>query len=220
MGGRSTRDLALAAVAVSLGLFFFFAVPVLRGEVAGWDAAVSEWIHSFENRDTPLSAFDPFGLVLNPRAQALGLLLVFATTAFLLRGGDRRGAIFVVAGIVGAAILGVVLKEAFARPPVDPNGSGYSFPSGHAVRSFAAGAALAVVAWPTRFRRPVVITGAIVIVLIGVAVVYHEWHWTSDVFAAWCVATAWLAGVWLVVRPSPGRLSAAEQDGPPGRGGA
>jgi undecaprenyl-diphosphatase len=197
--------------AVSLAAFVLLAIPVLREEVAGWDVAISEWIHAFENRDTPLDAFDPFSLVLDPAVQLLGLLLVLATAGLLVRQGDSRRALFLAVGVVGAAALGVALKEAFARPPVDDGGGGgYSFPSGHAVRSLAAAAALAVVAWPTRFRRPAALAGAAVVALIGVAVVYHEWHWTSDVLAGWCVAIGWLACVWLVARPSsPGRRTLA-----------
>jgi len=194
---------AALAAASSVGLFVLLAVPVVRDDVSNWDAAVSEWIHSFENRDTPLDELDPFSLVLDPVVQALGLLLVLAIVGLLVRRGEARQALFLGAGVVGAAVLGLVLKEAFARPPVDAGGSGYSFPSGHAVRSLAAAAALGVVAWRTHHRRRVAIAGAAVVVLIGIAVVYHEWHWMSDVLAGWCLAVAWLAGVWLVVRPSP-----------------
>ncbi len=47
-----------------------------------------------------------------------------------------------------------------------------------------------------------IVAGAAVVLLVGTGVVYHEWHWISDVLAGWCLAIAWLGCVWLALRPS------------------
>ncbi len=207
------RGIVLAALAavVSTASFFVLAVPVWRSDVAGWDEALSERIRVYENRDTALDRVDVFSIVLSLRVQALGLLVVLAAAAILAFRGRSRPGLFLVLGVVGAAVLTVVLKDVFERPPVDPDGSGYSFPSGHALRSGAAALALAVVAWPTRARWPVAAVAALVAATVGVAVVYHEWHWASDTLAGWSVAVAWVAIVWLLLRPSTGQRASVAQ---------
>ena len=146
-----------------------------------------------------------FGLVLDPAGQVLGLLVFVGAVLALALSGYRRAALAFLLAIVGATALGVILKEAIARPPVDPSpdGDGYTFPSGHALRSMALASALVLIAWPTRWRWPVAASGAIAVALTGIGVVYHEWHWASDVVGGWCVAVAWVACVWLALRPPP-----------------
>jgi undecaprenyl-diphosphatase len=103
----------------------------------------------------------------------------------------------------GILVFDPILKNLFARPPVEPDGSGYTFPSGSAMRSMAAAGSLTAVAWPTRWRWPTALLGALVVALIGLAVVYHSWHWTSDVLGGWCVSVAWVASVWLALSYLP-----------------
>jgi membrane-associated phospholipid phosphatase len=197
-----------------MAAFFALSVPVWQNDVAGWDAAVSKRIHAYENRDTAFDRVDPFSIVLGLKVQGLGLLVVLAAAAILALHGKGRRALFLVLGVVGAAVLAVVLKDVFERPPVDPNGSGYSFPSGHALRSGAAAIALGVVAWPTRLRWPVAAVATLVAVTVGVGVVYHEWHWASDTLAGWSIAIAWIASVWLVLRPRSGGTPSVEPAAP------
>jgi membrane-associated phospholipid phosphatase len=194
--------IAVSLVVLSVAAFLPLAVQAWQKEAFAWDVDVSEWIHAYENEETVLDAYvDPFSLVLNRWLHLLGALVVAAVFAALLREGRRRAAIFVALGVGGMIILGPVLKELIARPSIDPPGEDV-FPSGHAIRSMAAAAALAVVAWPTRWRWPMSVAGAVVVVLIGIAVVYHEWHWASDVLGAWLLAIAWLSALWLALRPS------------------
>ena len=198
--------IAAATVALSLAAFVPHAVPAWQKDVDGWDLKLSEAIHAYENRDTILDRrIDVFSVVLDPAAQVLGLLVVVATACATFALGRRRLALMVVLGVGGATLLGPVLKEIFERPPVDSPSDGegsYSFPSGHALRSMAAACAMGLVAWTTRWRWPVIAAGAVIVLLTGVGVVYHEWHWVSDVLAGWCIAVAWLACVWFVLRPT------------------
>jgi membrane-associated phospholipid phosphatase len=216
----SRRVLRAAALAVGLPLVAFtpHAVQAWRKDVSAWDAWLSERIHALENRDTILGAYiDPFDVVLHPAVQLSGAIVVLVAIAATFWDGRRRLAITSLLAVGGAVVLGPVLKEVFERPPVDPIGEqgGSAFPSGHALRSMAAASALGLIAWPTRWRWPVVFGAAVVVLLIGFAVVYHEWHWASDVLGGWSLALAWLGCVWLTVRPSFGtpRPELAEEAG-------
>jgi membrane-associated phospholipid phosphatase len=199
------RLLVLAlAVAAPLAALVPLVIQAWRKEVFAWDESLSKAIHAYQNRETFWNEhFDVFDLVLSRSGQLLEFLLVGAVFLLLLARGRLRGALFVALGFGGATVLGVVLKEVFAQPPPDPNGTGSSFPSGHALRSMAAAAILTALAWPTRLRWPVVVGGGVVVVLIGIAVVYHEWHWASDALAGWLLAIAWVGCVWLTLSATP-----------------
>jgi hypothetical protein len=152
------------AVVAPIAAFTPLAVEAWQKDVFAWDEEVSKSIHAYENRETILDDYvDPLDVVLSRSVQPLGLLVVLVVIAALLAHGHRRAALFVALGVAGSAVLGLILKEVFERPPVDPGGHGYSFPSGHAIRSMAAVAALTVVAWPTRWRWAPSVVGAIVV---------------------------------------------------------
>jgi undecaprenyl-diphosphatase len=193
----------VALVVAALTAFVPLAVQAWQNDAFAWDDDVSKAIHAYENEETIFDTYvDPFDLVLHPAVQLLGVLVVIVVLAALLRQGRRRAAVFVAIGVGGIAVLGPILKEIFARPSIDPDGTGDAFPSGHAIRSMAAAGALAVVAWPTRWRWAAAVVGSLAVLLIGIAVVYHEWHWASDVVGAWLLVVAWLGSVWLALRPS------------------
>jgi membrane-associated phospholipid phosphatase len=202
-GARRSQVLALLAIALSLAAFTPHAVTAWGNEVSSWDRTISEKIHEYENRETLLNTrVDVLGIVLRPLFHLAVLLAALAVAGVLAIQGRWRTSSAVVLTVVGATLLGILLKEVFARPPVDPDGTGHSFPSGHALRTMAAAGALGIVAQPTKWRRHVWIGGTIVVLLTGIAVVYHEWHWLSDVLAGWFVAIAWLGCVWIALRPS------------------
>jgi membrane-associated phospholipid phosphatase len=191
----------LLGVVAPIGTFLPLALAAWQKHVFVWDRDVSNSIHAYENRTTILDRhLDPFDVVLRSPMQLLGLLVVVAVFAVLLARERRREALFIALGAGGATLLGILLKDLFERPPVEPGGNGYTFPSGHAVRSMGAVATVAVVAWPTRWRWAASVLGTAAVVLIGIAVVYHEWHWASDVLAAWSLAVAWVTCVWLALR--------------------
>jgi membrane-associated phospholipid phosphatase len=206
--GLGERRLLVAtlAIAVPLALLAPLAVRAWQNDVFGWDAELSTTIHAYENRETIWNRHvDVFDVVLRSGFQFVGVLLVLTVLAAMLLRERLREVLFIALGVGGAAVLGVFLKEIFEQPPVDPgSGGGYSFPSGHALRSMAAAAVLVVLAWPTRWRWPTALLGAIVVPLIGVAVVYHEWHWASDVLAGWAIGIAWVGCVWLALSSASG----------------
>lgn len=198
------RPVVVAGLAILLSLAALapHAVEAWQHDVSEWDERLSVKIHSYEGRDMILNRHvDVLGFVLNPVWTVAGVVLALAAAYVVLARGNVRLAAASVLALAGVLVLVPILKELFDRPPVDPNGHGDAFPSGHAARSLAETGVLAAAAWPTRWRRHVIAVGAIVVLLVGVGVVYHEWHWVSDVLAGWFLATAWLGCVWLALRP-------------------
>lgn len=212
-GSRRLLVLGLA-VAAPLAAFLPLAYGAWKNDVFAWDEAISKAIHAQENRETVWNRHvDVFDVVLDPFVELLGLLFVGAVLLLFLAHRRYRGALFIALGVGGTAVLAILLKEFFARPPVDPGGGGFTFPSGHAMMSMAAATVMAVVAWPTRLRWPTVGVGGIMVVLIGVAVVYHEWHWASDVVAGWLVSVAWIGCVWVALSGARGERGLASGSG-------
>src|SRR5215210_4618576 len=199
--GRRRLVGAGLAVIAPLALFIPLAAGPPQDDPSSWDARLSRYLHGFQDDGSVVSPV--LAATLRPPFQLLGagLLLALPLMPFVRR--RVRLALFVVLTIGGTLVFAPVLKDALQRPPVDGPATDYSFPSGHAMRSMAAAAALTVVAWPTRFRWPTALLGATVVAVIGIAVVYHEWHWASDVLGGWCIGVAWVAALYVVVQPTP-----------------
>jgi membrane-associated phospholipid phosphatase len=214
--GRRLAILAGCVVGSLVG-FAVLAVRAWQNTVFAWDARFSIAIHDLENRDAIWNRHvDAFDLVLSVYVQALGAVLISVLVLVLIRWKRYREAVFVAASVIGAAAIGVVAKTVVAQPPVDPNGSGFSFPSGHAVRSMTSALVLAAISWETRWRVAVTAAAVTIAVLIGVAVVYEEWHWASDVLGGWLLSIAWVGCVALAMRPSR-RLREHRRLAPAGR---
>lgn len=118
--------------------------------------------------------------------------------------------------IVSSDIISEVLKQVFARPrPFEvlsdvnmlhwdglTGASGFSFPSGHALRAFAIG-----VYFLYRMSGRVKLVSLSAAVAIGVSRIYLGLHWPSDVIAG-AVIGALLACVVILLGRRPGRYSA------------
>jgi membrane-associated phospholipid phosphatase len=204
-GSRANLLGAVFAVVAPLILFIPLAAGAPQDDPASWDARLSRYVHGFQDDGSVLSPV--LGAPLRPAFQFLGvgLLLILPLMPFARK--RLRLALFVLLTIGGTLVFSPVLKDVFNRPPVDGVATDYSFPSGHAMRSIAIAAALTLVVWPTRFRWPTALLGAAVVAVIGFAVVYHEWHWASDVLGGWCIGVAWVAALYVTVRPVPARSS-------------
>jgi membrane-associated phospholipid phosphatase len=96
-----------------------------------------------------------------------------------------------------------VVKDAVHRPPPgltvpDPSGYGY-FPSGHTATSAVAFGAAALILLPEargRAARLLLVAGTPVLLLaIGCALVWCDYHWPLDVLASWCLTVTLLSGV-------------------------
>ena len=197
---RETRKALVAAlvVAMALGLFVPLAGEAWQKDVSTWDAKISRGLQDHEVVGNLLNGrIDVLDLILYQGVQFVGLLVVLSVLLVMAARRRLRLALMIGVAVGGILVFEPILKNLFALPAMGPDSSGYTFPSGSAMRSMAAAASLTVVAWPTRWRWPTALVGALVVGLIGIAVVYHEWHWTSDVLGGWCVGVAWVAAVWL-----------------------
>jgi membrane-associated phospholipid phosphatase len=145
--------------------------------------------------------------------------VLFAVTAvaagYLARLGRRRDASFLILVFAGAEALTWSLKAIFERPrPTfdDPiaTASSFSFPSGHALVSFAVYGVLAYVLLESlrsrRTRAACLAAAAVVVTAIGFSRLYLGVHYLSDVLAGYAVAFAWLLLIALVRQRQP-RLS-------------
>lgn len=124
---------------------------------------------------------------------------VAAVAALLLWLRDqRRAAIFVVLTMAIAAAIESIVKvlvararPAFAHPLA--HAAGASFPSGHALTSFAAFGLLALLV-PPRARLPVALVAVAATALVGLSRIVLGVHYISDVLGAWLLAAAVLIG--------------------------
>ncbi len=114
-----------------------------------------------------------------------------------------REALFVLVVMTGTGVLQLMTKLAFERPRptvFEPlvAVSSYSYPSGHAMASAGLALAVAVVAWPTRWRAAAIAGGTAFALLVGASRMYLGVHYPSDIVAGWLLAVAWVTSVWLV----------------------
>ena len=112
------------------------------------------------------------------------------------------------ASVAGAAALTGVMKLVFHRPrpelwPRLVTESGASFPSGHSMYSAAFVVALILLAWPTRWRWPALVAGTVFTLVVGWSRVDLGVHYPTDVLAGWLSGTAWVLGVYSLLRPVP-----------------
>jgi len=172
------------------------AVYTRQGGGIGWDEQILRWAHA---RATP--GLDGFMIFISAIGFAYGVVpMTFVIFAALLVARGRGNALFWIVAMAGAGTLNRGGKEFFRRScpnlweSLAPEHT-YSFPSGHAMGSMALVAALAVLAWPTRWRWIAVVGGGVFTLLVGFSRVYLGVHYPSDVVAGWAAALAWVLGL-------------------------
>ena len=126
---------------------------------------------------------------------------ILFVAALLLRRQWREG-LFALVALGGSLWLNGVLKAAFAEPRPDLweplwRYSGYSFPSGHAAATATLTFVLALLAWRTRWRVPVLALMVPFTLLVGVSRSYMGVHYPSDVLAGWAFGSAWTVACYL-----------------------
>jgi undecaprenyl-diphosphatase len=185
---------AVAALGMALAGFAIVAAQVLLGSAASWDDPLMRALdRHVAVMPTPVSAEGILELGL-----ASGAFVTAGIGAFLAATGRIRHAVFWVASIGGVLVLDPALKALFQRPGIGDS-DGYSFPSGTAMLSMAACAALLALARRGPARMIVALLGAGGTLAAGLSVVYLDWHYPSDVLAGWCIAVAWVSALWLSV---------------------
>jgi membrane-associated phospholipid phosphatase len=191
-----------------------------RGSIL-WDVSILRWVHrhSTPGRDAVMRFISDIG-------HLSGVVPATVLIVVVLLAMRRRGnALFMAVAMVGAGSLNTGAKLFFRRTRPDlwrtptPEDT-YSFPSGHAMGSMAFVAALAVLAWPTRWRWWAIILGGLFTLSVGFSRVYLGVHFPSDVVAGWSASLAWVLGLSHVaygrlVKPRPRATPAAAGPDPP-----
>ena len=124
-------------------------------------------------------------------------------------------AVYLGVSIAVALVLNPLLKVAFERPRPEGDAlvavSSTAFPSGHTTTATTIATALAVIAWPTRWRWPVVAAAVVFSLAMGVSRVYLGVHWPSDVLGGLALGFTIAMGVRAVMPwPSPEEAAAAQ----------
>ncbi|HEX8363085.1 MAG TPA: phosphatase PAP2 family protein, partial [Longimicrobium sp.] len=192
------KRLAVLFGGVLLPLFAFgeLADDVWRGGAFPWDVPVLRYMRSWSTpaRDAGMELVSLLGYEWGVLPLAA---IVFLLLFFLRRRGD---ALFFGVAMGGAGTLNQGAKMLFQRARPDlwispaPEHT-YSFPSGHAMGSMALVAALAVLAWPTRWRWWAIVVGGAFTFVVGLSRVYLGVHYPSDVLAGWLASLGWVIGV-------------------------
>lgn len=186
----------MRVIATPLLVFALIASRVHGGGTFRWDRELVEY---FDRRYYDFTALRDIAEVL----VYLGLVSGAAIAALLLLGlvtrGLRRQALFWALAILGAVLFTPALKWVVRRPQIgDPEG-GYSFPSGNAMVSLAFVLGLFLLLPQLRRIRVLPIASAVLLVAYGAALVMLLWHFPSDVLAGWCIALAWVPGIWVAL---------------------
>jgi membrane-associated phospholipid phosphatase len=188
----SSRLVAVVALGfvAPLALFAYLAVNVVRTGHMGWDHEAARLAHSAVlATPIPREALRLFG-----EPEVSGFLVLIAVALALLVRGGRAYAGFWIAALGSVFILDPFLKELFRRPGTSGE---YSFPSGTAIFSAVAVAAIVAAMPRGRLRLAVAFSGAILCIAFGAAIVDVYWHYPSDVVAGWAFGLAWTTAVWV-----------------------
>jgi undecaprenyl-diphosphatase len=200
----------LASSAFVIWAFTELADVVVEGDSSAFDRAALLWIHS----TFPGWLDGPMRIVTALGYYWFVLLLLSVVVLLFYRKGWKLSAILLLVSTAGSAVLTTILKSVFqrARPELFDSGyqaSFYSFPSGHATVAVGLyGMLTLVLAFRLRgaARWAVVVSGTLVVLLIGFSRLYLGVHYPTDVVAGYLAALLWLVCVgavyalWLSVR--------------------
>ena len=203
----SARRRALVLVAWIVGCAIVFAVVAVgtRAEAGlPFDEPLLAWLGTQQS-----TAATRIALALDILGISYLLLPASALLAFALAESRRlRAAWFLLASVYGAVALNLAAKAYFRRTrpelldqltPV----TNASFPSGHAMGSFAFSLALMMIGARLLPRHRGSIGGLLLLFAVGVGVsrVYLQVHFPSDILAAWALSGAWVAAMMLWYPP-------------------
>jgi undecaprenyl-diphosphatase len=192
--------LLFAGLMLPLWAFAELADEVRDGEAFAFDAPVLHFAHDLANAgfDRAFLLFSDLGYEWGVVPFDIVLVLVLA-----LRKRVREG-LFAALALGGSALLNLGTKQLFARArpalweSIAPEHT-FSFPSGHAMGSMTLAWVLALLAWRTRWRWPVVAVAGTFTALVGLSRVYLGVHFPSDILAGWAAASIWAVACFLLV---------------------
>jgi membrane-associated phospholipid phosphatase len=168
----------------------------IRHTVQGW-AHAAGWRWLVDSPQAPAQLITGLGRV----TVAVPVLAVVAA-ALAVRGRTLRPLLVAATGVVLLLVTVIPAKIIIARPgpgtgALAPGSWGY-FPSGHtstACVCYSIAVLLLTAGWPARVRRAALAGLAVLWLLVGAALVWCDYHWTSDVLAGWALSglIVWLA---------------------------
>lgn len=188
---------------VLISAFFVFWLPtifflkiageIIEKEPIVFDLSILNSIHAYSN-----SFYDYlFFIMTTIGGVSVMLPVTILVLAYFIYKKQRRNALIIIAGVGGATAANLILKLLFQRerpslwyPLITENS--YSFPSGHAMISAALIICLVSILWKTRWRWLAIISGTVLIILIGLSRLYFGVHYPSDILAGWCASIAWI----------------------------
>ena len=210
---RQRRLFLIAAIAAAV--VFVIVAVLVRGGDGSLDDRILIWIaeHRWQPFTAIALAFDWLGTWW---VFGIGLIVFVGV---LWRTGRMVQAVYLAATAAVAVVLNPTLKLLFERdrPDADPvvELSHYAFPSGHTTTATAIATALAIIAWPTRWRWPVIAAAVLFSSTMAWSRVYLGVHWPSDVVAGLAVGLSVALFVRLLMPwPSPEEAAAAQTDAP------
>jgi undecaprenyl-diphosphatase len=190
----------LAAACAALLVFGWLAGQALRGQTAGFDAAVRQAIPSFASPwlTRAMKAFTLVGsaFILIPA----GCVAVWRLAA----AGRKRAAALLAISVLGGEVLDQLLKLLFHRPRPEPffgfrEPITYSFPSGHAITACSFYLVLAAILSArvhSRLAKAALWAPAAILAAgIGFSRVYLGVHYPSDVIAGYAAAVVWIVSL-------------------------
>ncbi|MGI8748795.1 MAG: phosphatase PAP2 family protein [Deinococcus sp.] len=189
-----TLLVVLLLILVPLAVFAKTAQEVWAEGGFGFDQPTLLFIHQYAS-----PTLDRVMVVITTLAgfYSLPFITLAVCLLFWLRH-HRCWAVFLLVAVAGSGALMLTIKALFRRvrphlwispaPETD-----YGFPSGHSITSARKRLTLVLLAWPTRYRWPALLLGAVGSLLVGLSRLYLGVHYPSDVIAAWAVGVLWTA---------------------------
>jgi undecaprenyl-diphosphatase len=195
-----------------VGVFVKLTSELFEGEFEAVDQFVRNFAISLRHESFNAQVVDLSAL---GSGTVLTLFTLFALLVFFLMG-DRRGALALLVGSLGAVFWTVVLKKIIARPRPAADHlvevGGNSYPSGHSLGSAAVYflvAFLVIRHFRSNPARVAILTVTVLLVgLIGLSRLYLGVHYLSDVASGICFGTGWaclVTSIFFVLRHRPWR---------------
>lgn len=199
--------LALILAGVALHVFIEFAEEVNEPTLLLIDELILDILRPYRSDLLHRLSMGLSGVVYWPWV----VLLTAPFIVFLLLNGLHRSLVALITAPPGAIIIMHLVKSVFGRErPLTAvvDEIGYSFPSGHAMGATVLYGLLGYIVYKHMTRDTVlrVVVAALTVLLIiatGLARIYLEVHYVSDVIAGWAAGTFILSGTLIAVETWP-----------------